>query len=46
VGVDGTRAETSTRGASTAETTGDDTEAEVNIFAEALAIDAAVAPEV
>jgi hypothetical protein len=46
VGVDVTQAETSTRGASMAETAGDDTEAEVNISAEALATDAAVAPEV
>jgi hypothetical protein len=46
MGGDGARAETSARGAYAAETTGDDTEAEVNVSAEALATYAAAAPEV
>jgi hypothetical protein len=43
---DGTRPETSVQGASVTETAGDDTEVEAIVSAEALATDAAVAPEV
>jgi hypothetical protein len=43
---DGTRPETSVQGASVTETPGDDTEVEAIVSAEALATDAAVAPEV
>jgi hypothetical protein len=45
-GRDGARSETSTRGASAAKTAGDDTEADANISAEALATDAAAALKV
>jgi hypothetical protein len=45
-GGDGARAETSARGASTAETTGDDTEVEANVATKAFVTDAAAAPEV
>jgi hypothetical protein len=45
-GGDGMRAETYARGACTAETPGDDTEAEANVSTEALTTDAAAATEV
>jgi hypothetical protein len=45
-GGDDVRVETSVRGASMAETAGDDTEAEANVSTEALVTDAAAAPEV
>jgi hypothetical protein len=45
-GGDGVRIETYVWGASAAETAGDDTEADVNMFAEALATDAATVPVV
>jgi hypothetical protein len=38
--------ETSARGTSVAETAGDDTKADVDVFAETLATDAAAAPKV
>jgi hypothetical protein len=46
VGRDGTRAETSARGASVAETAGDDTEAMANMSTEASATNGAAAPVV
>jgi hypothetical protein len=45
-GRDGARAKTSARGASVAETAGDDIETDANISAEALATDVAAALEV
>jgi hypothetical protein len=45
-GGDGMRTETSARGTSTAETAGDDTEADINVSTETFATDAAAAPEV
>jgi hypothetical protein len=45
-GRDGARAETSTWGASTAKTAGDDMEVDTNVFVEALTTDAAATPEV
>jgi hypothetical protein len=45
-GKDGMRTETSARGTSAAETAGDDTEADVNMYVKTLAIDAVAAPEV
>jgi hypothetical protein len=45
-GGDGTRVETSARGASAAETVGADTEAEANVSMDALMTNAAAAPEV
>jgi hypothetical protein len=46
VGGDDVRVETFVRGASMAETAGDDTEAEANVSTEALVTDATAAPEV
>jgi hypothetical protein len=45
-GGDGMWTEASARGTSAAETTGDDTEADVNVSAKTLTIDAAAALEV
>jgi hypothetical protein len=45
-GEDGARVETSTRGASAAETVGDEVEAKANISTEAITTDTATAPEV
>jgi hypothetical protein len=45
-GGDGARTETSTWGSSMAEIAGDDIEMDANVSVEALAIDAAIAPEV